>query len=114
MARVCGLKQQTNYGVRIMKTVTMLKVLNSSSVAGVGYLPECESLFIKFSSGVIYKYVDVPEVIYTDLVKLVVLGNMGTKSPAGKYIQDHIKGAYQFEKVIQPSGEYEFITGEVE
>lgn len=97
-----------------MKTFTMLKVLNSSSVAGVGYLPECESLFIKFSSGVVYRYVDVPEVVYTDLVKLVVLGNMGTKSPVGKFIQDHIKGVYQFEKVTQPSAEYEFITGEDE
>ncbi|QYW06082.1 KTSC domain-containing protein [Shewanella phage vB_SspS_KASIA] len=97
-----------------MKTVTMLKVLNSSSVAGVGYLCECEYLFIKFSSGVIYEYVDVPEVVYTDLVKLVVLGNMGTKSPVGKFIQDHIKGAYQFEKVTQPSTEYGFITGEGE
>lgn len=97
-----------------MKTVTMLKVLNSSSVAGVGYLPECESLFIKFSSGVIYNYVDVPEVIYTDLTKMVVLGNMGTKSPAGKIIQDHIKGVYQFEKVTQPSAEYEFTTGKDE
>ena len=97
-----------------MKTVTMLKVLNSSSVAGVGYLPECESLFIKFSSGVIYKYVDVPEVVYTDLVKLVVLGNMDTKSPVGKFIQDHIKGVYDSGKVTQPSAEYEFITGEDE
>lgn len=97
-----------------MKTVTILKVLNSSSVAGVGYLPECESLFIKFGSGVIYKYVDVPEVIYTDLTKMVVLGNMGTKSPAGKFIQDHIKSYYQFEKVTQPSDDYEFITGEDE
>lgn len=97
-----------------MKTVTMLKVLNSSSVAGVGYLPECESLFIKFSSGVIYGYVDVPEDVYTNLTKMVVLGNMGTKSPAGKFIQDHIKGVYGFEKVTQPSAEYEFITGKDE
>lgn len=97
-----------------MKTVTMLKVKNSSSVAGVGYLPECESLFIKFGSGVIYEYADVPEDVYTDLTKMVVLGNMGTKSPVGKFIQDHIKGAYQFEKVTQPSAEYEFITGKDE
>lgn len=97
-----------------MKTVTMLKVLNSSSVAGFGYLPECESLFIKFSSGVIYKYTGVPEFVYTDIMKLVVLGNMGTKSPVGKFIQDHIKGVYQFEKVTQPSTEYDFITGEAE
>lgn len=94
--------------------VAMLRVKNSSSVSGVGYLPECESLFIKFSSGVIYKYVDVPEVVYTDLTKLVVLGNMGTKSPVGKFIQDHIKGVYQFERVTQPSTEYDFITGEDE
>lgn len=97
-----------------MKTVTMLKVINSSSVSGVGYLPECESLFIKFSSGVIYKYVGVPEGVYTDIMKLIVFGNMGTKSPVGKFIQDHIKGVYQFEKVTQPSAEYEFIIGEDE
>lgn len=97
-----------------METVTMLKVLNSSSVSGVGYLPECESLFIKFSSGVIYEYADVPEDVYTDITKMVVLGSMGTKSPAGKFIQDHIKGIYQFEKVTQPSAKYEFITGEDE
>jgi hypothetical protein len=97
-----------------MKTVTMLKVLNSSSVAGVGYLSECESLFIKFGSGALYKYADVPEVVYTDVVKLVVLGNMGTKSPAGKFVQDHIKGVYQFEKIIQPSAEYAFVNEEGE
>lgn len=96
-----------------MKTVTMLKVLNSSSVAGVGYLPGVETLFIKFGSGVIYKYVDVPEDLYSDLVELAEHGNQGTKSLVGRLIQDHIKGNYPFEKVVQPSTEYDFFTGEV-
>lgn len=84
--------------------------MNSSTVAGIGYLPDTLELFIKFSSGVIYKYSDVPENLYTDLLKLQVLGNMGTKSPVGKFINAHVKGAFDYEKVEQPSNEYEFAT----
>jgi hypothetical protein len=95
-----------------MKTVTILKVLNSSSVSGVAYSDG--ELFVKFTAGVIYKYTNVPEEVFTEVVKLVTLGNMGTKSPVGKFIQDHIKGIYQFEKVTLPSNEYDFILGQEE
>lgn len=93
-----------------MKKVTMLKVLNSSTVTGIGYLADTLELFIKFSSGVIYKYSDVPDNLYTDLLKLQVLGNMGTKSPVGKFINAHVKGVFDYEKVEQPSDDYDFGT----
>lgn len=93
-----------------MKTeIQMKEVLHSSSVKAIGYCCEFKELFVKFSSGVIYKYGCVQVGTYMDIVKLVVLGNMGTKSPVGKFIQDHIKGYYLFEKVIQPSNDYEFV-----
>ena len=98
-----------------MKTVKMSNV-NHSSVMGVGYDNSTQEMFVKFNNGtgVIYKYNNVPEKVFTEVVKLVTLGNMGTKSPAGKFIQDHSKGIYQFEKVTLPSNEYDFILGQEE
>jgi len=94
-----------------MKTEVIIeRVLNSSTVRGIGYLPDTQELFIEFSNGVIYKYNNVPENLYIDLLKLQVLGNMGTKSPVGKFINNHVKGAFDYEKVDQPSEDYEFIT----
>lgn len=89
--------------------VIIERVLNSSTVVGAGYLPYTEELFIKFSSGIIYKYVNVPEDVYTDITKLRVLGNMGVKSPVGKFLNDHIKGVFDYNKVEQPSSDYEFV-----
>jgi hypothetical protein len=95
-----------------MKAITILKVDYSSSVMGVGYDAFTQELFVKFSSGVIYKYIDVEESTYNEILKLVNVGNLSLKSPLGKYVQDWIKGNFEFEKVIQPSDEYEFIAGE--
>lgn len=79
--------------------VLINKVLNSSSVKGVGYSVETEELFVEFSRNTVYKYKGISPDIWIDIYKLVLLGNDGVKSQVGKFIQDHIKGVFVYEKV---------------
>ena len=54
------------------------------------YKSESATLRVVFLSGMIYEYKNVPEEIYQQ---------MRTASSKGKYLNEHIKGRYIFEKI---------------
>ncbi|MDQ6761849.1 MAG: KTSC domain-containing protein [Bacteroidota bacterium] len=62
----------------------------SSVVSGIKYDIESATLRITFVSGMIYDYKDVPEDVY------IAMETSGSK---GTYLNKHIKGNYDFEKI---------------
>ena len=65
--------------------------VNSSNIDSVGYDPDKNILQIKFKSGGIYNYHDVPKRIYTTMI---------AAPSKGKYFHQEIKGNFKFVKVI--------------
>ena len=51
---------------------------------------ENNNLYVLFSNGSIYEYIDVPHNIYQ---------NMLTSQSKGKYLHQYIKGIYQYSKL---------------
>ena len=64
--------------------------VESSLIASIGYDPKKESLELEFASGSIYRYVDVPESEYRDLMKAESIG---------RYVNWHIKDEYHYIRV---------------
>ena len=62
----------------------------SSYIAGVGYDPGNQELFVKFNNGVIWKYFDVPESAYVSLL---------LAESTGKFFAKEIKGVFTGRKV---------------
>lgn len=63
---------------------------NSKNVTGGFYKSETNELFVRFKSGAIYKYADVPTEIYLSFLE----------SPSkGAFVNDNLKGKYNFKKV---------------
>ncbi|MDB5122711.1 MAG: ATPase protein [Mucilaginibacter sp.] len=62
----------------------------STVVASMKYDPEKATLRVVFVSGMIYDYKNVPEEEYI---------RMKTSGSKGIYLNKHIKGKYEFEKV---------------
>jgi len=62
----------------------------SSVVSRFHYYPESATLRVVFVSGMIYDYKKVPERIYQD---------MKNATSKGTYLNKHVKGIYDFEKV---------------
>ena len=62
--------------------------VDSSNLDAVGY--ENSSLFIRFNSGGLYEYINVPEHIYRELL---------SASSKGKYHARYIKNVYQFRRI---------------
>jgi len=62
----------------------------SSVVAAMKYNNNTSTLRIIFVSGIIYDYKNVPEEIYKA---------MKTASSKGNFLNTHIKGKYNFEKI---------------
>ena len=62
----------------------------SSVIANMSYDAGSCTLRIKFVSGMIYDYKNVPERIYND---------MKISASKGTYLNRHIKGRYAFEKI---------------
>lgn len=63
----------------------------SSSIRSVGYSPLNKTLEIEFTNGGVYKYFNVPEFVYSDLMSAI---------SHGAYFDAHIKdGGYRFERV---------------
>lgn len=57
--------------------------VSSSDIASIGY--EDGTLHIRFHSGGLYAYFDVPEFLYVELL---------SASSKGRYFHSHIKGRY--------------------
>jgi len=62
----------------------------SSYIAGVGYDPGNQELFVKFNNGVIWKYFDVPESAHVSLL---------LAESTGKFYAKEIKGVFTGRKV---------------
>jgi len=64
--------------------------VESSNIASVGYEASSATLEIEFRSGGIYRYFDVPEWVYRELMEA---------PPHGKYLHTHIRDKYRYMKV---------------
>jgi len=62
----------------------------STVVAHMEYIAETQRLRITFVSGLIYDYLDVPQYMYD---------KMKASKSKGIFLNRHIKGKYDFEKV---------------
>lgn len=62
----------------------------STVISSMSYNADTSVLRVTFVSGMIYEYKDVPEEIYIA---------MKTSGAKGIYLNQHIKGKYQFEKI---------------
>jgi hypothetical protein len=62
--------------------------VESSNVAAVGYRDK--TLYVEFKTGTIYRYKDVPEDVYTDMMQA---------ESVGKFLHARIRNVYQYEKV---------------
>jgi hypothetical protein len=59
--------------------------MKSSAIASLGYDPKREMLEVEFRSGNVYRYLDVPEEIFQDLLQ--------AKSK-GRYFGENIRGRF--------------------
>ena len=68
----------------------MRSCMPSSVVNRMHYDPKKHVLTIVYVSGTVYNYLDVPEAIYR---------KMKDASSKGEFLNEHIKGKYEYEKV---------------
>ena len=62
--------------------------VSSSNIAEIGY--EDNTLYVRFNNGALYAYYNVPEIVYSSLMS----------APShGKYLAQHIKGAYRYQRI---------------
>jgi len=67
--------------------------VSSTTVASAGYDPEALILEIEFASGLVYRYIDVPNHVF----------NAFLAAPShGTYFNRHIRGQYSFARVGSP------------
>ncbi len=64
----------------------------SSVIAAIKYDADSSTLRIIYVSGMVYDYKNVPEEVYQE---------MKTSFSKGSFLNQHIKGKYEFEKVTQ-------------
>lgn len=72
-----------------MSTSLQLLIMPSSVVSKMTYIPESETLRIKFVSGTIYDYKQVPVAVYKA---------MKAAFSKGTFLNEAIKGNFDFEK----------------
>lgn len=79
----------------------VMKRVDSSQIRSVGYDPQKNILYIEFTNGTVYKYIDVPIGDFNALCMLTM--------SVGKYFYAEIKGKYEYEKldVLVREGEIE-------
>lgn len=69
------------------------KAINSSAIASVGYDDERNALEIRFRTGRVYRYHQVPASVYEQLL---------VAESAGSYFNDVIRANYEGELVYDP------------
>ena len=67
-----------------------MKPVESSNLAEVGYDPATMTLRIRFHSGGVYEYFDVPESVYCGLMQA---------ESHGKFFHAHIRNSYRYAKL---------------
>lgn len=73
-----------------MSELPVMQPVSSSNVESVGYSPDSRELFVKFKNNSTYKYLDVPESVYTSMI---------TDGSVGGYLAKNIKPNYTVERV---------------
>jgi hypothetical protein len=64
--------------------------VSSRSVASVGWDPTSRTLEIEFTSGRVYRYFEVPEIVYHGLVRAESIG---------QFLNERIRDRYRFEQL---------------
>ena len=64
--------------------------VSSSNIAFIGYDDETQELYIRFHNDNVYKYSDVPELVFNEL---------RNNTSVGKYYLNNIKGKYESNKI---------------
>jgi hypothetical protein len=64
--------------------------INSDSIRSVGYDPETQVLEVEFNNSGLYKYFDVPDDVYTSLMRA---------NSKGAYMNDCIKDRFDYKKL---------------
>ena len=62
--------------------------VSSSNISSIGY--EGTTLYVRFNSGGLYAYYDVPQSVYSGLM---------SASSHGKYLSAYIKGRYRYQQI---------------
>ena len=71
-----------------MGKVVLMEDVNSSNLKRVGH--DGQDLFLEYSSGALYKYSDVPQSLYEELL---------TSESKGKFVNACVKGKYEFKRL---------------
>jgi hypothetical protein len=72
------------------KLKTINQSMPSTVISEIVYVPEQQKLLVRFVSGLIYAYLDVPEQIYQAMKRATV---------KGRFLNTRIKGHFKFEKI---------------
>ena len=67
----------------------MIKV-KSSNVEAIGYNPDTKELRVQFKGGAVYKYNEIPHIIFCKFI---------TAESYGNFLAENIKGKYEFKKL---------------
>lgn len=62
--------------------------VTSSNIASIGY--EGSTLYVRFNSGRLYEYYNVPESVHNSLM---------SASSKGGYLAAHVKGSYHYKQI---------------
>ncbi len=66
------------------------EAVTSSNVASIGYSRHLHALEIEFTRGAVYRFLDVPTIVYRELI---------ASDSKGRFIAEHIRGRYRFVRV---------------
>jgi hypothetical protein len=66
------------------------KKIESSTINTIEYYPEIQLLEVEFKRGISYRYFDVPEDIYSDLMKAPSIGSFFNKNISKQYVYEKI------------------------
>lgn len=73
-----------------MKQIKMVTV-ESSQMDSAGYDEETNDMYVEFSSGIVYKYFEVPKRVFDKLVNPVV--------SSGSFFYSDVRMKYKYEKI---------------
>lgn len=79
-----------------MRKVFMKKVHGSSNIDAVGYMKERNDLFVRFNSGRVYAYAQVPYDLYESLI---------LAPSKGVFFNARIKKAFTWKEVVASGGD---------
>lgn len=65
--------------------------VTSRSIRSIGYDPETRTLEVEFNNDGLYKYFEVPDAVYTALLRA---------SSKGAYMNDHVKDRFNHRKIL--------------